>query len=134
MEVFMRRMLLTGPIVLSLVMPVLGAAVPPVNPNTPNPTPPAGSTPSLVVTGKITTGIMAIGAETAGITLNDGKMTYELDIKDATMKKAAENLNGKQVTVKGRLTLKAGIEVGQRRIITVESLEEAAATAPATRP
>jgi len=120
----MRRLLLTGPIVLSLLIPAFGAAVPPVAPA--NPTiPPAGSTPSLTVTGKITT----------GITLNDGKLTYELDIKNAALKKTAEDLNGKQVTVKGTLTIKAGVEVGQRRIITVETLEPAATTTnPATQP
>ena len=130
----MRRLLLTGPIVLSLLIPAFGAAVPPVAPA--NPTiPPAGSTPSLTVTGKITTGIMAIGGETTGITLNDGKLTYELDIKNAALKKTAEDLNGKQVTVKGTLTIKAGVEVGQRRIITVETLEPAATTTnPATQP
>src|SRR4051794_22551788 len=66
----------------------------------------------LTVTGKLSTGVMAIGAETTGTVINDGKTSYELDIKDAAMKKTAEGLNGKQVTVKGTLTIKQGIEVG----------------------
>ena len=61
-------------------------------------------------------GTRTVGAETTGTVINDGKISYELDIKDPAMKKTAEGLNGKQVTVKGTLTIKQGVEVGQRRI------------------
>jgi hypothetical protein len=90
---------------------------------------------AVTITGKITTGMMAIGGETTGITISDGKNTFELDIKDAVLLRKADELNGRQVTVTGTLTVKAGIEVKQRQIIAVKTLVAAgAATGPATRP
>jgi len=92
---------------------------------------------AFTVTGKLATGVMAIGAETTGITITSAaNATYELDIKDAALKKKAEGLNGTDVTVTGTLTIKAGVEVAQRKIITVTALEPAkpAATATATAP
>ncbi len=82
----------------------------------------------LTLTGKLQTGVMAVGGETTGITLTAGNVAYELDIKDAALKKKADELNGKNATVKGTLTLKQGVESKQRRIIVVESLEAAAET------
>src|SRR5438067_2531146 len=75
--------------------------------------PPNGA---LTITGKLATGVMAIGGETTGIVINDGKTSYELDIKDALLMRKANELNGKQVKVTGTLTVKAGVEVAQRRI------------------
>lgn len=87
---------------------------------------------SITFTGKLTTGMMAIGGETTGTIVNDGKTSYELDSKDAAIKAKFRELSGKQVTVKGTLTVKEGVEVRQRRIITVESIDAATASAPAT--
>ena len=84
----------------------------------------------LTFTGTLATGIMAIGGETTGIVISQGNTRYELDIKDAALKRKAEELNGKQATVTGTLTIRQGVEIGQRRIIAVEKLE---AAAPATR-
>ena len=86
----------------------------------------------ITFTGKLTTGMAAIGGETTGTIISDGKTTYELEIKDAALRAKADQLNGKQATVKGVLTVKAGIEIAQRRIITVETLEAAAAPVPAS--
>jgi hypothetical protein len=94
-------------------------------------TPAATAANRITFTGKLTTGIMAIGGETTGTIISDGKTTYELDVKDAALKAKVKELSGKQVTVQGTLTVKVGVEVGQRRIITVESLEAAPASAPA---
>jgi len=95
---------------------------------------PAATANTLTFTGKLTTGMMAIGGETTGIIISDGKTTYELDIKDAGLRAKADQLNGKQATVQGTLTVKAGVEIAQRRIIAVETLEAAAATVPASAP
>lgn len=92
---------------------------------------PATAADVMTFTGKLTTGMMAIGGETTGTIISDGKTSYELDIKDAALKTKANGLSGKQVAVTGKLTLKEGIEVGQRRIITVQTLE---AAAPASEP
>src|SRR4051812_18917218 len=93
--------------------------------------PPASAPAEITFTGKISTGMMAIGGETTGTVISDGKTTYELDIRDNVMKRKAQELSGKNVTVKGTLTVKEGIEVGQRRIIVVTALNAAAASAPA---
>jgi hypothetical protein len=85
----------------------------------------------LTLTGTLQTGVMAIGAETTGVTITVSNQAYELDIADKDLKKKAEDLSGKQVTVKGTLTIKQGVEVKQRRIITVSSLEAAAAATQA---
>jgi hypothetical protein len=79
----------------------------------------------LVLTGTLQTGIMAPGAETTGVTLTVSNSSYELDLPTNELKKLAQTLSGKQATVKGTLTLKQGVEVKQRRIITVTSLEAA---------
>lgn len=92
---------------------------------------------ALTITGKLATGIMAIGGESTGVTITTAqRQTYELDIKDAALKRTAEGLDGKDVTVTGTLTIKAGVEIAQRRIITVTTLEAAkpAASAPASAP
>ena len=79
----------------------------------------------LTLTGTLQTGVMAVGAEITGTTLTVSNQTYELDLPTNDLKKNADSLNGKQATVKGILTLKQGVEVKQRRIITVSSLEPA---------
>ena len=105
-------------------------AIPAPPPAAPPATAPAAN--KMSFTGKLSTGVMAIGGETTGTIISDGKTTYELDIKGAALKTKAEGLNGKQVTVTGTLTIKAGVEIAQRRIITVDTLEAAvSASAPA---
>ena len=76
--------------------------------------------------GTLKTGIVAIGGETTGniIVTKDG--TYELDFgKDKDLKVKAEKLNGKEVTVAGTLVVRPGVEVKERKIVTVTSLDEA---------
>ncbi len=78
-------------------------------------------------TGKLKTGIMAIGGETTGtiIETKDGK--YELQLgKNAELRAKADKLNGKQVTVTGTLVVRPGVEVKERKIVTVATLTEAA--------
>ena len=77
-------------------------------------------------TGKLRTGIVAIGGETTGTILETKKGSFELDFgKQKDLRQKAEKLNGKNVTVVGRLDIRKGVEVKERRIVTVTSLEEA---------
>jgi hypothetical protein len=90
--------------------------------------PPAQLAPGPVtVTGKLMTGIMAIGGETTGTIITIPKQgTYELDIRgNKELQKAAADLKGKQVKVTGTLAIRAGVEVRQRRIIKVDTLAAA---------
>lgn len=78
------------------------------------------------LTGKLRTGIVAIGGETTGTILETKKGTYELDFgKQKELRQKAEKLDGKNVNVAGRLDIRKGVEVKERRIVSVSSLEEA---------
>ena len=82
----------------------------------------------LTLTGMLHTGVAAVGGETTGIQLISAGVTYELEIKNAELKKKAEDLNGKSATVKGTLTIKQSVERGQRLIIAVETVAAASTT------
>ncbi|MFO0964787.1 MAG: hypothetical protein U0793_04255 [Gemmataceae bacterium] len=77
-------------------------------------------------TGKLQTGVFAIGGETTGIVLKTkDKGAFELDLgKNKELRAQAEKLNGKEVTVEGTLTIRKGVEIRERRIITATSLKE----------
>jgi hypothetical protein len=78
-----------------------------------------------VYQGTLTTGVMAIGGETTGVTLKtqDGTQ-YELDFgKNAGLAKLADSLNGKPVIVTGVLHVRPGVETGDRHIIEVTALK-----------
>jgi len=80
----------------------------------------------MELTGKLRTGIVAIGGETTGTILETKKGSYELEFgKQKELRQKAEKLNGKNVTVVGKLEIRKGVEVKERRIVTVTSLEEA---------
>jgi hypothetical protein len=80
----------------------------------------------VTVTGKLATGIAAIGGETTGTTITANKVTWELDFgKNEALRAAAEKLDGQQVTVTGVLDKRAGVEVRERWIVTVASLKRA---------
>jgi hypothetical protein len=77
------------------------------------------------VLGTVTTGVMAIGAETTGVTITTKDGILELEVQ-GDLAKEAEKVNGKKALVKGKLTLKQGVEMpGKRLIVKVESLKPA---------
>jgi hypothetical protein len=77
------------------------------------------------VTGQLVTGLAAIGGETTGAEVRGASFTYELEFTSSALKAKAEALNGKNVIVGGILTIRPGIEIAQRRILTVSVLEQA---------
>jgi hypothetical protein len=80
----------------------------------------------VTVHGKLKTGLVAIGGETTGTVIVADGITWELDFgTDKTLREQAQKLNGKQVVVKGRLHRKPGVEVRERWIVDVKSLDEA---------
>ncbi len=75
--------------------------------------------------GKLRTGIVAVGGETTGTIIETKNGTFELDFgKDKELRQKADKFNGKMVRVAGTLTVRKGVEVKERRIITVKKLEE----------
>jgi protein tyrosine phosphatase (PTP) superfamily phosphohydrolase (DUF442 family) len=72
-------------------------------------------------TGKVLTGIVAIGGETTGIVLETAQGRLELQC-DAAQRATIESLKGQQVTIRGKLETRAGVEVPVRRIIVVTEI------------
>ena len=80
----------------------------------------------VVLTGTLHTGIVAIGGETTGIVIETKEGRYELELgTNKELRQKAEKLNGKTVTVAGTLDTRKGVEVKERKIVTVSRLEEA---------
>src|SRR2546422_8313706 len=78
------------------------------------------------VKGKLTTGIIAIGGETTGTTIATPGGTLELDLgKNKDLRTTAEKLNGKAAIATGTLTIRRGVEVPLRFIVTVTDLKAA---------
>jgi hypothetical protein len=74
--------------------------------------------------GKLRTGVVAIGSETTGTVLDTDKGRFELDVgKDRGLRAGVPQLDGKAVVVTGTLTVRKGVEVAERRIVAVRTLE-----------
>jgi hypothetical protein len=73
-------------------------------------------------TGKLQMGMVAPGGETTGIVLMSGTDKFELEAADKTVRAAMDKLDQKDVVVTGTLRVQAGIEVKERRIITVTKI------------
>jgi hypothetical protein len=81
----------------------------------------------VVVRGTLRTGMVAIGGETTGTTITARGLTWELDLgRDQALRRKAESLSRQRVVVRGTLEPRAGVEVPQRLIVSVNSLEAAA--------
>jgi outer membrane protein OmpA-like peptidoglycan-associated protein len=73
-------------------------------------------------TGRVSTGMMAIGGETTGIVLVTDGDQIELQPADQTMRQRLQDLNGKTVTIRGTLQTMRGVEIRTRRIIKVSDV------------
>jgi hypothetical protein len=87
---------------------------------------PAEESITATVVGTLRTGIVAIGGETTGTTITAKGIKWELDFgKNADLRATAEKLDGKLVTVSGKLERRQGVETKERWIVTVTSLKGA---------
>lgn len=84
----------------------------------------AGEHIDVTVTGTLKTGVMAIGAETTGVTITSGALTWELELDDH-QHEVAGKLNGRKARVSGRLRNEGGVEVKTRFIVKVRSIKPA---------
>lgn len=83
------------------------------------------------VRGTLRGGIMAIGGETTGYTVTARGVTWELDFgTDEAMLAKADGLDGKKVVVVGTLESRRGVEIAQRSIVNVQSIEAVGPAAP----
>jgi hypothetical protein len=77
-------------------------------------------------TGTLGSGLMAIGGETTGWRLvGDGESGgIEVDVSD--VRAQAEMLDGKRVTITGRMTHRDYVERGQVRVLVAEGIRASA--------
>jgi hypothetical protein len=81
---------------------------------------------NVKLVGIVHTGRIAIGGETTGVTITTDDGEFELDaLGDAALAKRLGELDGKRATVEGRLTIRAGVEVPERRIVEVTRIDPA---------
>lgn len=84
------------------------------------------ATDQVQLRGKLRHPVYALGGETTGTVIETEKGAYELDLAGKNdLKKIAESLNEKKVAVRGTLTVRKGVEVEERRIVTVAELKAA---------
>ncbi|QOV88475.1 hypothetical protein [Humisphaera borealis] len=82
-----------------------------------------GGSIEVEMVGVIRTGVMAIGGESTGTTIAALGFTWELDLgADENNLKFAKQWDGKEVVVKGTVTVKQGVERGRRVIVVVKKL------------
>ena len=75
------------------------------------------------IRGKLSTGVLAIGGETTGITISSRGINWELDVSgDQAVRKSVSALNGKTVVVSGELSVRRGVERKSRWIVKVASM------------
>ena len=77
---------------------------------------------NVTVRGTLNTGVMAIGAETTGVTITANGVTWELEL-EGNQRELASNLNGAKAIVAGQLRNVAGIEIRHRLIVKVQSVK-----------
>ena len=87
----------------------------------------------VTVRGMLKAGVIAIGAETTGVTATAGPVTWELELRGSQYE-IADKLNGGQATVSGQLRHDAGIEIGSasssRRAVLSQRSESATVCPP----
>jgi hypothetical protein len=74
-------------------------------------------------TGRVEIGMMAIGGESTGMHLVADSVRLELRAEGAIATRL-ERLEGRQVTVRGRLDERPGVEIAARRIVTVTGIRQ----------
>lgn len=83
-----------------------------------------GQSIDVTVHGTLKTGVMAIGAETTGVTITSSAATWELDL-DGQQLKVATKLNGRKAIISGRLRHAGGVEIKNRWVVKVRSIKGA---------
>lgn len=83
---------------------------------------PKGDYVKVEIKGTLQTGIAAIGGETTGVQIRSGGVAWEVDPGKKYRADIAK-LNKKKVIIKGMLTVKRGVEIRSRTILSVTSLK-----------
>jgi hypothetical protein len=91
--------------------------------------PESGEWIDVTVSGTLKAGVIAIGGETTGVTVSANGTVWELELHGKQLE-AAVDLNGARVVVTGRLTRRAGVEVRERYVVDVKSINAGIARGP----
>lgn len=79
--------------------------------------------------GTLDAQVFAIGGETTGVVISSKGITWELDFGDQpNLRELANQLHGTKVRVQGELAARKGIEIQQRWMVNVASLQPALPT------
>jgi trans-2-enoyl-CoA reductase len=78
----------------------------------------------VTVRGIVKSGVMAIGAETTGVTITANGVTWDLELQGKQANTAAE-LDGRMAVVAGQLARKRGVERAERYVVKVKSIKAA---------
>ena len=77
-------------------------------------------------TGTLRGGAVAIGGETTGWRLEGDGQTGGIELDVSRIQRRARSLDGKRVTIRGRMTTRSWTERGQTQVLVAETIEEAA--------
>jgi hypothetical protein len=78
------------------------------------------------IKGTLSTGVMAIGAETTGTVIQSGEVRWELDFgSDEELRRSAAKLNKKKAIVTGIYERRRGVEIRERHVVKVSALKPA---------
>lgn len=82
-----------------------------------------GGSIEVEMVGVVHTGVMAIGGESTGTTIAALGFVWELDLGgNKDFEALAKQWHGKELVVKGTVTVKQGVERGRRVIVVVKKL------------
>ena len=76
----------------------------------------------VTIRGRLSTGMVAIGGETTGVTIAADAVRWELEVSPR-QQNLVRRLNGRNVLVSGELTNRRGIELPNRYVVSVRRLE-----------
>jgi hypothetical protein len=80
-----------------------------------------GESIDVTVRGRLKSGVVAIGAETTGVTITASGVVWDLEL-NARQLETAGNLDGRRVVVTGRLVRRDGVELRDRFVVKVRSI------------
>ena len=84
-----------------------------------------GAAPQTTLTGKLSSGAVAVGGETTGWRLIGDGQTGGVDVDISKVRDHATALDGKRVTVTGHMTSRSWPERGETPVLAAERIEAA---------
>jgi hypothetical protein len=90
----------------------------------------APSTRPATFTGTLRGSAVAIGGETTGWRLEGDNQTGGIDVDVSRLAQRARSLDGKRVSISGKMTTRNWVERGETQVLVADRIEEAPAPQP----